>query len=95
MACLLSPELAAGLSRVKGVHRLGLRVGNWLTAEQGESLLDAACAIRTAASAKKGCLRLSSATRFSTVDAICEALSCQPATFLRFEPEEVERKRSR
>jgi hypothetical protein len=33
---LLSPELAAGISRVKGVRRLGVRVGNWLTAEQGK-----------------------------------------------------------
>jgi len=36
---LLSPELAAGIRRVKGVRRLGLRVGNWLTAEQGKRLL--------------------------------------------------------
>jgi hypothetical protein len=34
-AGLLSPELAAGIRRVKGVRRLGVRVGNWLTAEQG------------------------------------------------------------
>jgi hypothetical protein len=38
---LLSPELAAGIRRVKGVRRLGVRVGNWLTAEQGKQLLDA------------------------------------------------------
>jgi integrase len=37
---LLSPELAAGIRRVKGVRRLGVRVGNWLTAEQGKRLLD-------------------------------------------------------
>jgi len=35
-AGLLSPELAAGIRRVKGVRRLGVRVGNWLTAEQGK-----------------------------------------------------------
>src|SRR5262245_38181693 len=39
---LLSPELAAGIRRVKGVRRLGKRVGNWLTAEQGKRLVDAA-----------------------------------------------------
>src|SRR5690349_23300607 len=39
---LLSPELAAGIRRVKGVRRLGIRVGNWLTAEQGKELLNAA-----------------------------------------------------
>lgn len=30
---LLSPELAAGIRRVKGVRRIGVRVGNWLTPE--------------------------------------------------------------
>jgi site-specific recombinase XerD len=38
-AGLLSPELAAGIRRVKGVRHLGVRVGNWLTAEQGRRLL--------------------------------------------------------
>ena len=33
------------------------------------------------------------AIRFSTLDAICEALSCQPGDILRFEPEQAERKR--
>jgi integrase len=37
---LLSPELAAGIRRVKGVRRLGVRVGNWLTTEQGKRLLE-------------------------------------------------------
>ena len=36
---LLSPDLAAGVRRVKGVRRLGVRVGNWLTAEEGKKLL--------------------------------------------------------
>ena len=31
------------------------------------------------------------AIRFSTLDAICEALSCQPGEILRFEPEQAER----
>src|SRR5260370_7150721 len=30
-AGLLSPELAAGIHRVKGVRKLGSRLGNWLT----------------------------------------------------------------
>ena len=30
------------------------------------------------------------AIRFSTLDAICEALSCQPGDILRFEPEHAE-----
>ena len=36
---LLSPELAAGIRRVKGAKRLGVRIGNWLTIEQARSLL--------------------------------------------------------
>ena len=36
---LLSPDLAAGIRRVKGVRRLGVRVGNWLTAQEGKKLL--------------------------------------------------------
>ena len=32
-AGLLSPELAAGISRVKGVKQLGFRAGNWLSVE--------------------------------------------------------------
>jgi site-specific recombinase XerD len=35
---LLSPELAAGIRRVKGPKNLGVRLGNWLTAEQAKSL---------------------------------------------------------
>ena len=38
-ACLLSPDLAAGMRRVKGAKKHGFRVGNWLTAEQGGRLL--------------------------------------------------------
>jgi integrase len=36
---LLSSELVAGIRRVKGVPQLGRRVGNWLTAPEGEKLL--------------------------------------------------------
>jgi site-specific recombinase XerD len=36
---LLSPELAAGIRRVKGAKRLGVRIGNWLTVEQSKKLL--------------------------------------------------------
>lgn len=33
-------ELAASIRRVKGVRRIGVRLGNWLTPEQGRRLLD-------------------------------------------------------
>jgi len=36
---LLSPELAAGISRVRGVKQLGFRSGNWLSAEQSSEVL--------------------------------------------------------
>jgi len=35
---LLSPELAAGIHRVKGVRKLGSRLGNWLTASEASAL---------------------------------------------------------
>lgn len=35
---LLSADLAAGIRRVKGVKKLGVRLGNWLTAEQANLL---------------------------------------------------------
>jgi hypothetical protein len=38
-AGLLSPDLAAGIRRVKGAKKHGTRVGNWLTVEQGRALL--------------------------------------------------------
>jgi site-specific recombinase XerD len=38
---LLAPELAAGISRVKGAKSKGLRVGNWLSLRQAQALLNA------------------------------------------------------
>jgi integrase len=38
---LPSPDLAAGIRRVKGVKKHGMRLGNWLTADQGKRLLSA------------------------------------------------------
>ncbi len=36
---LLSPDLAAGIRRVKGAKRMGVRIGNWLTVDQSKTLL--------------------------------------------------------
>jgi integrase len=36
---LLSPELAAGIVRVKGMKRIGVRVGNWLSLGEAQNLL--------------------------------------------------------
>src|SRR5258705_3705172 len=38
---LLAPELAAGITRIKGVKMKGVRVGNWLTVRQAQALLNA------------------------------------------------------
>jgi site-specific recombinase XerD len=35
---LLSPELAAGIRRVKGSKKLGIRLGNWLTVKEARML---------------------------------------------------------
>jgi site-specific recombinase XerD len=35
---LLSPELAAGIRRVKGSKKLGMRLGNWLTVDEARTL---------------------------------------------------------
>ena len=40
-AGLLSPELAAGIRRVKGERKLGVRLGNWLTADEARRLWQA------------------------------------------------------
>jgi integrase len=37
----LSPELVTGIRRVKGVKRLGRKIGNWLTGTQAQELLNA------------------------------------------------------
>jgi site-specific recombinase XerC len=39
---LLSPELVAGIRRVKGVKQLGGRSGNWLTQDQSRLSLEEA-----------------------------------------------------
>lgn len=37
---LLSPELAAGIRRVKGSKKLGVRLGNWLTVNEARTLFN-------------------------------------------------------
>src|SRR4051794_31145256 len=38
---LLAPELANGITRVKGVASKGIRLGNWLSVQQSQKLLNA------------------------------------------------------
>ena len=37
---LLAPELAAGITRIKGVRSKGVRLGNWLSMRQAQTLLN-------------------------------------------------------
>src|SRR5262249_7537909 len=37
---LLAPEVANGITRVKGVRSKGVRLGNWLTVKQAQTLLN-------------------------------------------------------
>jgi site-specific recombinase XerD len=37
---LLAPELAAGITRIKGVRSKGVRLGNWLSVRQAQALLN-------------------------------------------------------
>jgi len=37
----LAPALAAGIARIRGAKRQGVRAGNWLTAEEATRLLNA------------------------------------------------------
>jgi integrase/recombinase XerD len=39
--CLMPSDLAAGIGRVKGMKREGVRIGNWLTAPEAELFIDA------------------------------------------------------
>ena len=45
---LLSPDLAAGIRRVRGAKRLGIRLGNWLTANEARALwqLPSCCTLK-------------------------------------------------
>src|SRR5437763_554515 len=44
---LLAPELANGIARVKGVASKGIRLGNWLSVQQAQKLLNAPDATTT------------------------------------------------
>ena len=72
-AGLLSPELAAGIRRVKGVRRLGVRLGNWLTPEQGRRLLDGS---RTPSHRRASCATTRCSPCSSAVDS--GAANCWP-----------------
>lgn len=42
---LLSPDLAAGIGRAKGVKQLGHRLGNWLSQDQSSEVLTRTCGV--------------------------------------------------
>jgi hypothetical protein len=51
---LLAPELANGITRVKGVASKGVRLGNWLTVQQAQKLLNAPLTWRPARACATG-----------------------------------------
>ena len=70
-AGLLSPELAAGIRRVKGVRRIGVRLGNWLTPEQGRRLLESATPLTARELRDQAMVAM-------LIGAACAAPSCWP-----------------
>ena len=63
---LLSSDLAPGIRRVKGAKRLGVRVGNWLSAEQGKTPISAPAGLVTVDAWLKSA-NLASGTLFRSV----------------------------
>ena len=63
---LLAPELANGITRVKGVASKGVRLGNWLTGKQAQALLNA-----PDASANKGTGRFWPCSSAAASGALC------------------------
>lgn len=68
---LLSPELVAGIRRVKGVPQLGRRVGNWLSAAEGEGLLSRATAETLRQKRDGASSRFSLAVVFASIGGRC------------------------
>jgi len=64
---LLAPELAAGIARVKSAKSVGIRVGNWLSVRQAQSLLNAPDVTTVRGPARSRHPRRSSWVRSSTI----------------------------
>ena len=81
---LLSPGLAAGIRRVKGVKKLGMRLGNWLTGEQGHALWQAPDSHRLKGKRDRALLSLLLAWGLRGHEAVCinlgspSAARCRP-----------------
>jgi len=54
---LLAPELASGIARIKGVRSHGVRVGNWLSLQQAQALLNTPDVTQKKVSGIGRCLR--------------------------------------
>ena len=79
---------SASDDRVRAPHTWMPRPGNWrMTLTELADRIGMALA--NLSILKTGKAR---AIRFSTLEAICEALGCQPGDILRFEPKQAERK---
>src|SRR6266853_1099488 len=76
---LLSADLAAGIRRVKGVKKLGIRLGNWLTAEQGNALWQAPDRERLKGKRDRALLALLLACGLRRHEAVALTLGSSPA----------------
>jgi hypothetical protein len=68
---LLAPELAAGITRVKGVASKGVRMGNWLSVKQAQILLNTPDTATTKGAARLGYSGGPSGLRAATVGGRC------------------------
>jgi site-specific recombinase XerD len=68
---LLSSDLAGGIRRVKGVKKLGVRLGNWLTADQAHSLWQAPDSQRLKGKRDQALLALLLACGLRRHEAVC------------------------
>ena len=73
-AGLLSPELAAGIGRVKGLKKLGVRLGNWLSAKEARGCGNPPMPKASRASATERSLRSCSVAVFADVNSPTSAL---------------------
>ena len=82
---LLAPELAAGITRIKGVKMKGVRLGNWLTVRQAQALLNAPDATTNKAVRERGNLFGSRGTSWRRIRWASSGSGCVQASSWKME----------
>ncbi len=77
---LLAAEMAAGIRRVKSVKSVGIRVGNWLSQRQAQTLLNAPDITTVNGLRDRAILRCSSGLRVATIGSCGAYVRACPAT---------------